>query len=81
MAALLIVPPLLAWLIGGAPIALDVPALQGFNFEGGLALTPEFSALLLGLVLYTGAFNAEIVRAGIEAVKKGQKEKRHFRWA
>ena len=74
MAALLIVPPLLAWLIGGAPIALDVPALQVFNFEGGLALTPEFSALLLGLVLYTGAFNAEIVRAGIEAVKKGQKE-------
>lgn len=74
MAALLVVPPLLVWLLGGAPIALDVPMLQGFNFEGGLALTPEFSALLLGLVLYTGAFNAEIVRAGIESVKKGQKE-------
>ena len=74
MAALFFVPPLLVWLIGGAPVELDVPVLQGFNFEGGLALTPEFSALLLGLVLYTGAFNAEIVRAGIESVKKGQKE-------
>ena len=73
-AVLLFVPPLLVWLLGGAPTAMDVPVLQGFNFEGGLALTPEFSALLLGLVLYTGAFNAEIVRAGIESVKKGQKE-------
>ncbi len=73
-AALLLVPPLLAWLIGGAPVELDVPVLQGFNFEGGLALTPEFLALSLGLVLYTGSFNAEIVRAGIESVKKGQKE-------
>lgn len=73
-AALLLAPPLLVWLIGGAPVELDLPVLQGFNFEGGLALTPEFSALLLGLVLYTGAFNAEIVRSGIESVKKGQKE-------
>lgn len=73
-ALLLAVPPLLVWLLGGAPTEFDVPVLQGFNFEGGLALTPEFSALLLGLVLYTGAFNAEIVRAGIESVKKGQKE-------
>ena len=73
-AALLLVPPLLVWLIGGAPTALNVPVLLGFNFEGGLSLSPEFSALLLGLVLYTGAFNAEIVRAGIESVKKGQKE-------
>lgn len=73
-AALLLVPPSLVWLLGGAPVELDVPVLQGFNFEGGLALTPEFSALLLGLVLYTGAFNAEIVRSGIESVKKGQKE-------
>ena len=74
LAVLLVVPPLLVWLCGGAPVALNMPVLQGFNFEGGLALTPEFSALLLGLVLYTGAFNAEIVRAGIESVKKGQKE-------
>lgn len=71
---LLLVPPLLVWLIGGAPTAMDVPVLEGFNFAGGVTLSPEFVALLLGLVLYTGAFNAEIVRAGIEAVKKGQKE-------
>ena len=73
-AVLMLVPPMLVWLFGGTPTAMDVPVLQGFNFEGGLALTPEFSALLLGLVMYTGAFNAEIVRAGIESVKKGQKE-------
>ena len=73
-AALLLVPPLLVWLIGGAPTELNVPVLLGFNFEGGLSFSPEFSALLLGLVLYTGAFNAEIVRAGVESVKKGQKE-------
>ncbi len=73
-AALLVAPPFVVWLSGGASLAIDIPVLQGFNFEGGLALTPEFSALLLGLVLYTGAFNAEIVRAGIESVKKGQKE-------
>ncbi|MDE3270357.1 MAG: ABC transporter permease subunit [Pseudomonadota bacterium] len=72
--AVLAVPMLLTWLIGGAPTALDVPMLGGFNFSGGVNLSPEFVALLLGLVLYTGAFNAEIVRAGIEAVKKGQKE-------
>jgi general L-amino acid transport system permease protein len=47
---------------------------QGFNFRGGLSLTPEFAALLLGLVMYTGAFIAEIVRAGIAAVPKGQWE-------
>ena len=47
---------------------------QDFNYRGGLVLTPEFTALLLGLVLYTGAFIAEIVRAGINAVPKGQWE-------
>ena len=72
--ALLVLPPLLVWLVGGAPTAINTPVLEGFNFNGGLTLSPEFSALLLGLVLYTGAFIAEIVRAGIESVKKGQKE-------
>lgn len=52
----------------------DVPHLAGFNFSGGHTATPEFAALLLGLVVYTAAFIAEIVRAGIEGVAKGQSE-------
>ncbi|MCF6180147.1 MAG: ABC transporter permease subunit, partial [Geopsychrobacter sp.] len=55
--------PLLLWLFAGAPTAMDVPALTGFNFTGGVTVSPEFSALLIGLVLYTSAFVAEIVRA------------------
>ncbi len=69
-----IVFPLLAWLAGGAPTAMSVPALKGFNFQGGQNVSPEFSALLLGLVLYTAAFVAEVVRAGIQSVSKGQTE-------
>lgn len=57
-----------------APLAVSEPQLQGFNFRGGLSLTPEFAALLIALVVYTGAFIAEIVRAGISAVNKGQWE-------
>ncbi|WP_303722323.1 amino acid ABC transporter permease [Malonomonas rubra] len=66
--------PLLIWLAYGAPTAMDVPALSGFNFRGGVTVSPEFSALLLGLVIYTSAFVAEIVRAGIQSVGKGQIE-------
>jgi len=51
---------------------LSVPALQGFNFVGGATLSPEFTALLLGLVLYTAAFIAEVVRSGIQSVSTGQ---------
>lgn len=64
----------LVWLVGGAPTALDVPELRGFNFQGGSTVSAEFMALLLGLVLYTGAFIAEIVRSGIQAVNYGQTE-------
>ena len=71
---LLIVLPLVAWLVGGAPTAMSIPQLKGFNFQGGLNISPEFSALLLGLVLYTAAFVAEVVRAGIQSVSKGQRE-------
>jgi general L-amino acid transport system permease protein len=56
------------------PVVVSTPQRQGFNFRGGLSLTPEFAALLAGLVIYTGAFIAEIVRAGITAVPKGQWE-------
>jgi general L-amino acid transport system permease protein len=72
--ALLLGLPLIVWLFGGAPTEMDVPQLKGFNFQGGLSLSPEFAALLLGLVLYTAAFVAEIVRAGIQSVNKGQTE-------
>jgi general L-amino acid transport system permease protein len=63
------------WLLsGGAALTLDIPVLQGFNFRGGLHLSPEFTALLIGLVTYTAAFIAEAIRAGIQAVSLGQAE-------
>ena len=72
--AILLVLPLATWLLGGAPLQMNVPKLVGFNFEGGTTFSPEFAALLLGLVLYTAAFVAEIVRAGIQAISRGQVE-------
>lgn len=66
--------PILVWAASGAPTAMNVPKLAGFNFRGGVTISPEFTALLLGLVLYTAAFVAEVVRAGIQSVGKGQKE-------
>jgi general L-amino acid transport system permease protein len=54
------------------PLPGDVPVLSGFNFSGGLSLTPEFAALLIGLVTYTAGFIAEIVRAGVLSVPRGQ---------
>ena len=71
---ILLVLPLATWLLGGAPLKMNVPAFRGFNFQGGITLSPEFAALLLGLVLYTAAFVAEIVRAGIQAISRGQVE-------
>ena len=65
---------LAAYLIAGVPFQLDLPVLRGFNFRGGISVIPEFVALLLALSLYTASFIAEIVRAGIEAVDKGQRE-------
>lgn len=72
--ALIIGLPLAVWLAFGAPTQMDVPKLVGFNFKGGISFSPEFIALLLGLVLYTSAFVAEVVRAGIQSVGKGQTE-------
>ncbi len=59
------------------PSFSGAPELQGFNFTGGLAGSPEFAALLFGLVTYTAGFIAEIVRAGILAVDRGQGEAAH----
>lgn len=56
------------------PFTLDFPVLQGFNYRGGMRFTPEFSALLIGLSIYTSAFIAEVVRSGIQSVVKGQRE-------
>ena len=56
------------------PFTLDLPVLQGFNYQGGMRFTPEFSALLIGLSIYTSAFIAEVVRSGIQSVVKGQRE-------
>jgi general L-amino acid transport system permease protein len=72
--ALILGLPILGWLIGGAPLELNVPKLQGFNHVGGATLTPEFAALLAGLVIYTAGFIAEVVRSGIQAVSHGQTE-------
>ena len=66
--------PLAGALIFGAPVSFEVPVLKGFNFSGGSRVIPEFVALTLALSTYTAAFIAEIVRAGILSVHKGQME-------
>jgi general L-amino acid transport system permease protein len=66
--------PLITWLACDAPMKMNVPRLTGFNFEGGMMVSPEFIALLTGLVLYTAAYVAEVVRAGVQSVGKGQRE-------
>jgi general L-amino acid transport system permease protein len=72
--ALLIGLPLLAFLAAGRPVKFEVAELGRFNLTGGATLVPEYVALTLGLAVYTGAFIAEIVRAGILGVPKGQSE-------
>ncbi|NAZ35866.1 amino acid ABC transporter permease [Rubellimicrobium sp. CFH 75288] len=75
--AILLVPPALAFLALGRPLSFDVPAVRETgiaNFQGGIAVLNSFMALWLALSLYTGAFIAEIVRAGILSVSRGQTE-------
>lgn len=65
----------LGWfLVGAAPLALSTPVLRGLRIAGGLTLSPEFMALLTGLAVYTSAFIADVVRAGIQAIPHGQVE-------
>ncbi len=73
-AAAAILLPLLIWVMYGSPTAMSIPELRGFNFSGGVTVSPEFASLLLGLVLYTSAFVAEVVRAGIQSIGRGQIE-------
>lgn len=65
----------IAWAAFGSPFAWDLPRVDGpFRYAGGYVATPEFAALLFGLVVYTGAFIAEVVRSGIQSVGAGQRE-------
>ncbi len=72
--ALLIGFPVAVWAALGAPFAVEMPELHGFNFTGGATVSPEYSALTMGLVFYTSSYIAEIVRSGILAVPTGQWE-------
>ena len=65
---------LVGWLVLPQPLTLDQPFLDGFNIAGGKVLSQQFMALLSGLIIYTAAFIAEVVRAGIQSVSKGQRE-------
>jgi general L-amino acid transport system permease protein len=72
--ACLVIPAVIAYFAAGRPIDFSFAHIQGFNLAGGLQLYPEFAALVFGLVTYTAAFIAEIVRAGVMAVSQGQTE-------
>jgi general L-amino acid transport system permease protein len=73
-AALIVALPLVGWLVSGASLTVEMPVLKGFNFAGGITMSPEFAALLAGLIIYTSAFVAEVVRSGIQSVSQGQWE-------
>jgi len=72
--AVLVGPALVAAVVTGSPIHWELPELHGFNFAGGIVVQPEFVAMALALSLYSAAYIAEIVRAGIDAVSRGQVE-------
>jgi len=72
--AIIIGVPVIVYFLSGTPASLEHAALKGFNFRGGITIIPEFLALSFALSIYTATYIAEAVRAGIEAVPKGQKE-------
>ncbi|MBN8535330.1 MAG: amino acid ABC transporter permease [Rhizobiales bacterium] len=71
---LIVLFPIAVYFLAGQPLSFTYPTLGRFNISGGLPILPEFVALVVGLVIYTAAFIAEVVRAGIQAVNKGQTE-------
>lgn len=75
--ALIVGLPLIVFFVTGRPLSFDYPQQGRFNLTGGMQIYPEFVALLIGLSTYTGAFIAEVVRAGILAVSRGQTEAAH----
>ena len=74
MLTLVVAPPLAALAFAGFPVDFIYPHPGRFNIQGGIEILPEFMALLFGLVIYTAAFIAEVVRAGLLAVSRGQTE-------
>ncbi len=74
---LILLLPVLFFAFAGWPVTFDYPVMGSFNFKGGATLVPEFIALLLALSIYTAAFIAEAVRAGIQAISRGQGEAAH----
>lgn len=72
--ALVVVLAVVGWLVGGMPTAWDMPEQLAFMVDGGASATPEFLTVLIGLVTYTAAFVAEVVRSGIQSVSRGQTE-------
>jgi general L-amino acid transport system permease protein len=73
-AALILIFAVVGWAVAGMPTTWDVPKQLVFMVDGGVAATPEFMAVLVGLVIYTAAFIAEVVRSGIQSVSAGQVE-------
>ncbi len=73
--AIIVLIPVITWFVlPNSPLSADFPVLGRFNYTGGTTITAQFAALLVGLVIYTASFIAEIVRAGIQAVSRGQVE-------
>jgi general L-amino acid transport system permease protein len=74
MATAIMGPPLVVFIVAGRPLSFGIPDMGRFNIRGGLEILPEFAALLLALTIYTAAFIAEVVRAGVLSVSTGQTE-------